>query len=397
MRLIINNYADPESDRQPVGRVSVSRRVPPGQRSRHPAGETGSKAAKATSMDLFGTRRLNQAAFSRRRALLIAAAAIGAPFLPWPASVASGTALRGAGRFRRWRGRVLGADATILLHGMDEAPARRLIRLCRDEITRLEDIFSLYRPDSALVRLNRDGELRTPPPELVELLSRSLHFGEITGGAFDVTVQALWNLYVEHFSGPNPDPAGPNEARRASALKLVDYTAIQVGRRRIAVSRPGMAITLNGIAQGYITDRIADLLRENGAGNVLVDLGETRAHGRHPSGRPWRIGLVDPARPERLAGTVALTDQAVASSGGYGTRFDPSGRNHHLFDRISGASASYNLGVSVIAPTATTADGLSTALSVMPLDRAAGCLDRFRGARAIVTLLDRSVVTLERP
>jgi thiamine biosynthesis lipoprotein len=93
--------------------------------------------------------------------------------------------------------------------------------------------------------------------------------------------------------------------------------------------------------------------------------------------------------------TVAIGDEAIASSGGYGTRFDPAGRNHHLFDRFSGASARYNLGVTVVAPKATTADALSTALSVMPHDRALACLNRFNRAKAIMTMLDGSVVTMQ--
>lgn len=329
---------------------------------------------------------------TRRRALLITGAAFGVPFVPWHIPDALGHAYPGQPRPHRWRGQALGADATILLHGMDASAARRLIRCCMVEIARLEDIFSLYLPASALSRLNRDGELRHPPRELVALLSRSLRFGDATGGAFDVTVQALWTLHARHFSLPHPDPAGPNEAELLNALKLVDYTAVDVAHRRVALGRPGMAVSLNGIAQGYITDRIVELLRDHGVGDVLVDMGELHALGRHPSGRPWTIGLVDAARPDRLARTVAIGDEAVASSGGYGTRFDPTGRHHHLFDRSSGTSARYNLGVTVIAPTATTADALSTALSVMPHGRGLRVLDRFKGARAILTMLDGSVV-----
>ena len=306
----------------------------------------------------------------------------------------AGAATGDAPYLHRWQGRVLGAGATILMHGIDEARVKRLIRLCREEMDRLESIFSLYRPTSALSRLNAEGLLPDPPGELVAVLRRSIRFSDLADGAFDVTVQPLWRLYARHFERADYDPSGPGEAARSRALGLVDYSEIDVGNRKIAFARPGMAITLNGIAQGFITDRIVDLLRGHGVADMYVELGESRARGRHPAGRPWTIGLVDPTNPSRLAPTtLALGDEAVASSGGYGMRFDPAGDHHHLFDRFSGKSAAYTLGVTVRAPNAITADALSTALSVMPHDQALRCLRRVDGVEAIMTMPDGSVVT----
>ena len=93
-----------------------------------------------------------------------------------------------------------------------------------------------------------------------------------------------------------------------------------------------MAITLNGIAQGSITDRVTDLLRAEGLAQVLVDLGEVRALGRHPDGRAWRVGIADPLAPDRLRETLAIDDQAVATSATTGVRFDAAGRYHHLLN-----------------------------------------------------------------
>lgn len=349
---------------------------------------------EATLMNDYLDPRKYQKPVSRRRVLVIAGATLGAYFIPSPASDAFGKVPQDASRTHRWHGQVLCAHATILLQGMDPVPAERLVRKCLVEVMRLENIFSLYLPDSELSHLNRDGELRAASPELVELLSEAIRFGHVTSGAFDVTIQALWNLYEGHFSQANPDPAGPSQIARAEVLKRVDYTAIELERRHVALARPGMAVTLNGIAQGYITDRITRLLRDNGVNSVLVDLGEMRALGRHSSGRPWTIGVVNPNQPKSLMRKVSIIDQAVASSGGYGTKFDIAGRHHHLFDRSTGASAKYTLGVTVVAPTATIADALSTALSVMPYDQALSCLNRFDRSEAMITMLDGSVVTI---
>ena len=321
-------------------------------------------------------------AFGRRRALTITAAAAGAWLLPWPGS---GPGAGAAQTLRRWRGVALGARAEILLYHRDRDAADRLIAACLSEIARLERVFSLYRADSALCALNRDGALAFPPMDLVRLLADARRFSGLTDGAFDVTVQPLWRLYADHFSRPGADPGGPGAAAVARARALVDYAALSVASDRIAFARPGMAVTLNGIAQGYITDRVADLLRRGGIERVLVSLGETRGLGRHPDGRAWRVGLADPRDPGRSAETIEIEDRAVATSGGYGTRFDAAGRHHHLFDPRTGRSSNRYLSVSVIAPTATTADALSTALTAMPVSQAQGVLDAAGRATALFT------------
>jgi thiamine biosynthesis lipoprotein len=286
---------------------------------------------------------------------------------------------------QRWRGTALGARASMTLYHPDPAEGRRLIAAAIAEVRRLEQIFSLYRPDSALSALNRQGALDAPPMELVRLLSEAQRYGAMTGGAFDVTVQPLWTLYADHFARENADPAGPSAAAIRDALARVDYRGLALEPQRISFARPGMAATLNGIAQGFITDRVADLLRANGLENVLIDLGETRGLGSRPDGRPWRAGLKDPFAPGRVARTVEIGNHALATSGGYGMRFDADGRHHHLFDPRRGRSSDLYASVSVIAPTATEADALSTAFASMRPDERAALAGRLPAVTAFVT------------
>ena len=307
---------------------------------------------------------------TRRRFVAIAAAAAGLPF----------SAIRAGAKtahLHRWSGIALGAAAEIVLYDPDAARARQLIARCVAEIDRLEDVFSLYRPESATSRLNRDGRLTAPPLELVALLAEARSFSERTAGAFDVTVQPLWRLYAAHFARPGADPRGPGEAAHAEAQALVDFRAVQIEPAEVRFARQGMAVTLNGIAQGYITDGVATLLQDAGMADVLLDIGEVRALGRHPDGRPWHVGLRRAAEPETVARTVMLTDRAVATSAGIASPFDASGRHHHLFDPATGRPAQGVGQVSVIAPRATMADALSTALAVSSPERAATCAARF--------------------
>ncbi len=302
---------------------------------------------------------------TRRRFIRITAIAAGlsaaAPLLPRAAETSP--------ILHRWSGVALGADASLLLYHPDAAEAEWLIAATLAEVKRLEKIFSLYDSNSALCRLNRDGMLREPPQELVALLADCTRFSQATGGAFDVTVQPLWDLYAAHFSQPAADPAGPSAADIAGATTRVDHRAVQVSPDVIRFLKPAMAVTLNGIAQGYITDRVADLLRSNGIGHTLIDMGETRALDNHPAGRPWEVGLRNPADASATVATVPLDNTAISTSGGYGTQFDEAGRFNHIFDPSTGACASRYASVSVMAPIATTADALSTALSLLPSAR----------------------------
>ena len=297
---------------------------------------------------------------TRRRMIVIAASAAGSAFL-------TGARTAAADEPVRWHGSALGAQVSIEIHHPDRAEAERLVERCVLDVRRLEQQFSLYRADSAICTLNRTGFLVAPDADLVALLKTSLRFAGITGGAFDPTVQPLWQLYADHFASERPDGEGPSSQKLAEALAKVGYRGLLVGEDRIALARRGAAITLNGIAQGYATDRVVERLRQAGLSTTLVNMGEIRAIGSRPEGTPWRVGLADPVRPGVLTETVDLVDRAVATSAGAGFRFDSAGRFTHLFDPATGRSPQRYRSVSVMAPTATEADALSTAFSLTPL------------------------------
>jgi thiamine biosynthesis lipoprotein len=302
---------------------------------------------------------------TRRRMIAIVATAAGSAFLTGGRTVQAGDPVR-------WHGSALGAQVSIEIYHPDRAEALRLVDRCVLDVRRLEQQFSLYRTDSDICALNRTGILVSPDADMVALLEASLLFADLTDGAFDPTVQPLWQLYSDHFSSDRPEPEGPSRQKLAETLVKVGRGGLLVSADRVALVKRGAAITLNGIAQGYATDRVVERLRGAGLSATLVNIGEIRAMGARPDGTPWRIGLADPDRPGVLTETVDLVDRAVATSAGAGFRFDAKGRFTHLFDPATGRSPSLYRTVSVIAPTATEADALSTAFSLMPLSRIEG-------------------------
>jgi thiamine biosynthesis lipoprotein len=295
---------------------------------------------------------------------------------------------------QRWAGEVLGAPSELALWHADPAFAQRTIFKARSEIARLERIFSLYRAESEISRLNQSGKLTNPSPELRELIDQSLRLSELSGGAFDISVQPLWQLYEAHFWSRTDAQSDISARARDVAHALVDFRRIDSGAAAIAFSRPHMAITLNSIAQGYITDAITDLLRNEGFESAVVDLGEFRTLGRHPDGRPFRLGIRNSARSSTIDRTVELDNTALAVSGGYGTTFDSTGRFHHIFDPRTGASANSLSDVAVIGPSATIANGLATAICAGGETIAPALLAAYPNMRAILTRPNGASATL---
>ena len=323
----------------------------------------------------------NQQRMTRRRALTVFAGAGAVAALGLSRGQAEIPALE-------WRGRALGGPASIVIRHHDEAVARNVVGFCVGEIERLERTFSLYRSDSEILRLNREGRLDDPSHDFRLLLGEAQRYGILSGGAFDITVQPLWRLYSGHFAARPDVLEGPDPKEIEQVRALVDYQGIDLDNGRAMLARHGMEITLNGIAQGYITDRIADMLRDAGMTDVLVDMGEIRAL----DGGAWKVGVEDPRRSGQIMKDLSITGGAVATSAGMGSKFDRAGRFHHLFDPATGHSADHCLSATAVAPTAMEADALATSLAVSPLQRANNLVQAFRGRQAILVMADGNIV-----
>lgn len=207
------------------------------------------------------------------------------------------------------------------------------------------------------------------------LLDRSLSYWQATGGAFNPAIQPMWRLLADHFA-IDPASPGPPSDRTATTLRLCNPAGITRRGARIAMA-PGMALTFNGIAQGFVTDAVAELFVEAGLADILVDLGELRAL----PGRPWQVAIAGDASRR-----LTLRDRAVATSAGAGTPLSADGRWHHLIDPRSGTSPRTLASATVTAATATEADALSTALFVLPPIEHDAILQRFPDARFVDVL-----------
>lgn len=279
----------------------------------------------------------------------------------------------------------MGGDASLILDGFTDVQAADLIEAATGELSRLEQIFSLFRPSSDIVQLNKTGSLSPVPVELADALTLAADLNQKSGGAFDPTVQALWEVRAQNLNGGE---VAPSTSSFQAAQGRIGFHHIHRSDDQITLAG-GTTLTLNGIAQGIITDRIAALFRRAGAHHTLINLGEFRANGTRQDGSPWRVGLRNPASAWKLDGKVEMAQGALATSAGSGYLFAD---GHHLFDPKSGTSPTHYTSVSVSAPTAALADGLSTTLYVLPLEEAFALTAQYPGTAARFTLADGRVL-----
>ena len=236
----------------------------------------------------------------------------------------------------------------------------------QDLILDLEGLLSTTDQDSELYALNQ-GEAVTLSSSTREVLEEALALCQDTGGALDITIYPVvraWGFTTGQYQVPDD--------ALSALLERVDYAQVQLTGDTLTLPE-GVQLDLGAVAKGYTGDRLMELFRQAGAASAYVNLGgNVQVLGSSPDGDPWRIGIRDP-EGEDYAAVVEVTDQAVVTSGAYERYFEQDGvRYGHIIDPSTGYPADSGLAsVTIVSPSGTLADALSTALFVMGPDRAA--------------------------
>lgn len=279
----------------------------------------------------------------------------------------SGALLAGGGLLRSWLSELPGRfQETRLLMGTvinltviaeDAQQARGALAATFREMERLIAIYTHRQSDSPLARLNASGALHDPPSELVALLQKSVGYSELSDGAFDITVKPVLDAYQQG------NPLSP------ALLELVDYHQLMIADDEIRMLRPGMQVTLDGIAKGAVVDGGVGVLKGLGFENVLVEAGgDLVANGQRDAGQLWQVGVENP-RPQgdggSILGALPVQNQALATSGDYMHTFTQDYSLNHIIVPGSGLSPAELSSVSVMANAAQDADALSTTLMVL--------------------------------
>ena len=209
----------------------------------------------------------------------------------------------------------------------------------------VESALSIYRPDSQVSQLNRSRELANPHPHLLRLLQVAAETSDRTGGAFDITVQPLWELYAR------AQKAGqlPSAEQIGFARSQVNWKHVQFGVDRVRLQGDETKITLNGMAQGFAADRVLEILQAHGIDHALIDTGEISTLGARSADNDWTIGIQHPRDTTAYLSLARLAGQCLATSGDYATTFTPDLRHHHLFNPHTGHSPTEFSSVSIVA------------------------------------------------
>lgn len=236
-------------------------------------------------------------------------------------------------------------------------------------ISDLEGQLSVTDPDSALYAVNASGS-GTLTGRANTLMGQALDLCRRTDGALDLSIYPV----VRAWGFTTGDYQVPDDAALADLTALVDYTRIDYDPASGAVALPtGMEIDLGSVAKGCAGREAAQLLRQAGVASALLNLGgNIQTVGSRPDGDPWQIGVKDPATGQPMM-VLSIRDQAVVTSGGYERYFQQDGRTYwHIMDPDTGRPAENGLrSVTIVGDDGLVCDGLSTALFVMGLERAA--------------------------
>ncbi|MCW3491357.1 FAD:protein FMN transferase [Dethiobacter alkaliphilus] len=282
-----------------------------------------------------------------------------------------------------------------LVYTEDEALGQDALSAAYRRAAELEAIMDRHQSDSDVAKINAAAGQNpvAVSEETFEVIRQGVEFGQMTGGAFDITVAPVMDLWG-FGSGEN---RVPDEEELERALELVDYRKIHLDEERLEVflEKEGMELDLGGIAKGYIVDQALLTMQEMGIESASFDAGgDIRVLGIKPDGTPWRIGIRDPRDRTNLAAIVELDDQSVVTSGDYERFFMEDGqRYHHILDPDTGFPTRGLTSVTVLGKDAITTDTLSTGLFVMGLESGMELIESLADTEAIFITDDGQVHT----
>ncbi|MHC5157121.1 MAG: FAD:protein FMN transferase [Planctomycetota bacterium] len=281
----------------------------------------------------------------------------------------------------------MGTVARILVVAQNQPQADAAIDAAFDKIYDIERLMSDYDPNSQLSLVNREA-FEHPVPvdaELFEILTAAKLYSCTSGGAFDVTigpVVQIWRKAKEDGTTPTPETI-------AAAQKAVGYEnlILDAENRTVKFAKKGMFLDLGGIAKGYAIDKAIEVLQTAGLKGGMVDIGgDLRCFGTPANGKKhWFIGLQDPQNEEDILLKLNMDDRAVATSGDYRRFVMIDDEKHsHIIDPATADSAAGLSSVTIIAPTAMAADALATAVTVMGDEKGLKLIETIDSTEAIL-------------
>jgi len=257
----------------------------------------------------------------------------------------------------------MGTYINMIVFHPSRGEAEELVGRAFEEIRRLTGLMTRFESNSCIGHLNEHGSVDDIPAEVMRVFHSSLRYHSMSGGAFDITVKPVVDLYQESFRANN---SPPSSKALKEVMERVGSHHLRFSKNSVSFARSGMAVTLDGIAKGYIIDRAMEFLRNHDIHHALINAGgDIVVHGGKGKDRPWRIGIQDPWNRRHQLDVVPLESGAVATSGNYEVFYDQERLFHHLIRPNFGDPAPEIASVTIRAASCMEADAVATSVYVM--------------------------------
>lgn len=281
---------------------------------------------------------------------------------------------------------MLGSPFEVNVVAKDTAQANEYLDMAVAEVSRIENLISDWIPTTPISKVNQNAGIKPVkvPNEVFELVERAIKVSELTSGAFDISYASMDKIWK--FDGSMKAMPTPEAIKNSVAKIGYKNIILDKNNETIFLKDEGMKIGLGGIGQGFIADKIKDLLYKNGCLSGIVNVsGDINAWGKQLDGKPWVIGIVNPLNKNKVFATFLLIDSAVETSGNYekyvvfnGTRYS------HIIDPRTGYPTVGITSVSVFAKRTEIADALATGVFVLGVEVGLDLINQLKGIECVI-------------
>lgn len=281
---------------------------------------------------------------------------------------------------------LLGSPFEITVVAKDTLDAKIYIDHGINEVRRIEHLISDWIPTTLISEINRNAGIKPVKvtPELYDLVERAIKISELTSGAFDISYASMDKIW--YFDGSMK--AMPTDEAIKKSVAKIGYKNIILDPKSqtIFLKFEGMKLGLGGIGQGYIADKVYELLLSEGCTSGLINVsGDIKAWGKQPNGEPWTVGIINPVNKNKVFATFPLIDSAVETSGSYEKFVTFNGKRYsHIIDPRTGYPATGVVSVSVFAKQTEVADALATGIFVLGVEVGLNLVNQLKGIGCIM-------------
>ena len=281
---------------------------------------------------------------------------------------------------------LLGSPFEITVVATDSVQAKLYTDLAISEVKRIENLVSDWIPTTQISQVNQNAGIKPikVDQEVFDLVERAIKISKLTSGAFDISYASMDKIWK--FDGSMKQM--PTEEAIKKSVEKVGYQNIILNPKdkTIFLKNKGMKLGLGGIAQGYIADKIKEVLQEKGCTSGLVNVsGDINTWGKQPNGEPWSVGIINPMNKNKVFATFILDDSAVETSGSYEKFVVFNGKRYsHIIDPRTGYPASGIVSVSVFAKQTELADALATGIFVLGIEVGLDLVNQLNGIDCII-------------